>query len=76
MNWLSVLTAKHIFALVLTRYIRDPINNLYNVGFTAYDLEASIFFWLVTMGVDIGLQFSIPNSFIISTAYFPCPRKV
>jgi hypothetical protein len=56
--------------------MREPIDNLYNMGSTAYDIEASIFFWLVTMGIDIALQFSIPNSFIISIAYFPCPRKV
>ena len=40
MNWLIVLTAKHISGLVLTKYIKEPIHCLYKVGFTDSESEA------------------------------------
>ena len=72
-NWLSALTAQQIFGLVLTKYINDPISYLYRVGSISSESEedTNSFFIFITIGVAMGLQFSIPNFFNISTMYFP-----
>jgi hypothetical protein len=77
MNWLKVLTAKKIFFLVLTRYIKDPISFLYIVGSTKSESEAESlnFFRFVIMGVAMDLQSIIPNLLKISTVYFPLSKE-
>jgi len=55
MNLLKVLTAKHIYGMVLTKYIKDLISCLYKVRSTNYEYEFVTFFRLVIMGVAIGL---------------------
>jgi hypothetical protein len=59
MNYLKVFIAKHIFGLVLTKYIKEPISCLYNVGSTNFESDVVAFFRLLIMGVAIGLQSSI-----------------
>ena len=76
MNWLKVFIAKHVFGLVLTKYIKEPINSLYNVGSANSEYEVVTFFRLVIMGVAIGLQSSIQNLFRIWTAYLPYPGRI
>jgi hypothetical protein len=65
MNSLKVFTAKHISALVLTKYIKEAINCLYNMGSTNSEFEVVPFFRLVIMGVAIGLLSFIRNLFRI-----------
>lgn len=55
MQGLKVLTAKHIFGLVFTKYMKEPINYPYNVGSTYFEFVAFSFFRFVIMGVAIGL---------------------
>jgi hypothetical protein len=50
-----MFTAKHIFSLVLSKYIKKPIGYLCNVGLTNFEFEVVTFFRLVIMGVAIGL---------------------
>jgi hypothetical protein len=56
--WLRVLTAKKIYGLALTKYIKDPINYLYIVGFTKSEseVESLSFFIFVNIGVVMDLQ--------------------
>jgi hypothetical protein len=69
-NWLKLFIAKHIFGRVLTKYIKDPIICLYNLGSTNSKYEVTTFFMLVIIGVAIGLQSSIMNLLRISIVYF------
>ena len=75
-NGLRALPAKQISCLVLTRYMRDPISCLYKVGSTSLSYDASIFFQLEIMGVDMILQSYILNLFKIFVVYLPCPRNI
>ena len=75
MNWFKVFIAKHIFGLELIKYIKEPINYLYNVGSINFQFEFVAFFGLMIIGVAIGLQSSILNLFRISIAYLPYLRK-
>jgi hypothetical protein len=59
MNRLKVFTAKHISSSVLTKYIKEPINYLYNMGSTKSEFEFITFFRFVIIGVAIGMQSSI-----------------
>jgi hypothetical protein len=62
-NWLKVLTTKKISDLVLTRYIKDPINCMYIVGSTKSEseVESLNFFRFVIIGVVMDLQSIISN---------------
>lgn len=75
MNWLIVLTTKHISSQVLTKYIKQPISCLCRVWSINSESEAWRFFQLVIICVDMGLQASMWNLLRISTMYFPCLGK-
>jgi hypothetical protein len=49
--------AKQVSDLVLTMYIKDPINYMYIVGSTKYEseVESLIFFIFVSIGVEMEL---------------------
>jgi len=47
MNWLKVFIAKHISDLMLTKYIKEHISFLYDVGSTISKSEVVTFFKLV-----------------------------
>jgi hypothetical protein len=58
-------TTKYIYGLLLNKYIKEPINYLYNVRSTNYKSKVVTFFRLVIIGVAIGLHSSIQNLFRI-----------
>ena len=75
-NWLNVFKAKKISGLIFIMYINDPIIRRYIMESTVSDEASLNSFRFNAMGVVMALQSIILNLFRISTAYFPCPRKI
>jgi hypothetical protein len=55
--WLRVLSAKQIFVLVLSRYIKDPIRCLYIVGSTKFESEAESLNFFRFVSIDVAMGF-------------------
>ena len=71
-----MFTTKHIYGLVLVKYIREPIIYLYKVASTTFEASTFNSFKLVFIRVVIALKYNIPNILKISTVYFPWFRKI